>query len=69
MAAMMLMLNRALLKFISINITTAISWLPPLISQFFHPSFLRLHHFFTAWLLLYGSRHTVVCRAAQEAGA
>jgi len=28
---------------------TAISWLPPLISHLFHPSFLRLR---TAWLLL-----------------
>ena len=25
--------------------------------------------FFTGWLFLCGSRHTVVCRAAQEAGA
>ena len=37
-------------KLISINIIAVISWLPPLISQLFHPGFLRLHYFFPAWL-------------------
>ena len=56
MAAMMLMLKKfnngcALLKFISINIIAAISWLPPLISQLFSPRLLRAAlFFFTAWL-------------------
>jgi len=46
MNAMMLMLIN--FNDVIINIIAAISWLPPLISQLFHPSFLRLHHFFTA---------------------
>ena len=54
MAAMMLMLKSALLKLISINIIAAISWPPPLISQLFHPGFLRPHQFFSAWLFLCG---------------
>ena len=35
--------NNGVLKFISINIIAAISWLPPLISQFIHPG----HTFFS----------------------
>ena len=38
------------LKFISFKIIAAISWPPPMISQLFHPGFLRPHHSFTAWL-------------------
>ena len=50
MAAMMLTLINfnngcALLKFISINLIAAICWPPPLISQLFHPGFLRPHLF------------------------
>ena len=48
MAPMMLILRMHtaiinLIKFISINIIAAISWLPPLISQLFHLDILRLH--------------------------
>ena len=40
-----------LIKFITTNITAAISWLPLLISQlFFHPGFLKATPFYTAWL-------------------
>ena len=39
-------------KVIGINIITAISWSPPLISQLLHPDlFGGLQPFFTAWLL------------------
>ena len=57
MAATMLMLinsNIAHTAIVKIYIIAAISWLPPLISQLFHPGFLRLHHFFTAWLFSCG---------------
>ena len=49
MAAMMLMLIisvSALLKFISINIIAAISWLPVLISQLFPPRLFKAAPFF-----------------------
>ena len=50
MAAMMLMIinfiNALLLKFITIiHIIAAISWPPPLISQLFHPGFLKVKLF------------------------
>ena len=38
-------------------------------TSFFTMAFMGAAPFFTAWLFLIRSRHTVVCRAAQEAGA
>ena len=41
-------------------------------TSFFTMAFMGATPFFTAWLFLirlYISRHTIVCRAAQEAGA
>ena len=62
MAAMMLMLKKwlcALLKFISINIIAAISWPPPLISQFFSPRLFKAAPFFHSlavfvWIVITG---------------
>ena len=66
MAAMMLMLikfNNGLVKFISINIIAAICWPPPLISQLFHPGFLRPHFFHSlavfVWSILPSPANTV----------
>ena len=75
MAAMMLMLinfnnaTQPLINFFSINILAAISWLPSLISQLFHPDFLRLHHFFTAWLFLCGLDYLIKNSQAIKKGA
>ena len=49
MAAVMQMLV-FLMKMIGIRIIAAISWLPPLISQLFHPGLFAVTPFFTAWL-------------------
>ena len=58
MAAMMLMIimyNKAIVKIIIIIIIIAvILWQPPLISQLFHPGFLKAAPFYTAWLFLCG---------------